>query len=286
MKKMMIFLIIAMLVLSPVVSAQTYSGFDKFTDKIKFFFSTGDRKVMIALQIREKEINSAIENVQNENSDGAVDNLKNAREKLQIIQKKVSIDVAEEVKTSVDNVINTINNTKNLPEEFEVYVLEEEKTKLTAELVVVVEGKEGQTKVWEVQKELGEVNNDIKEWVVEKSVEGEKGDNGLTWEIKTDVKTGDYGGDDGLTPEIKTYVAGDGTLKDEPLPEPDLNQVNPDLYDPNARAPGDTIDETYDDDAIIGGNCGDGVVCGNGDSGVEGSNNIGEATGVIDGVVD
>jgi hypothetical protein len=57
-----------------------------------------------------------------------------------------------------------------------------------------------------------------------------------------------------------------------------LNKFNPDLYNPNARAPGDTIDETYDDAEVNSGSCGDGTVCSGennviegGDSGTEGT---------------
>lgn len=29
-----------------------------------------------------------------------------------------------------------------------------------------------------------------------------------------------------------------------------MTKINPDLHDPNAKAPGDTIDETYDDEEV------------------------------------
>jgi hypothetical protein len=164
--------------------------------------------VNLALEIREKEVNSAIENIQNGNEEDSTKNLLQARNKLQIVQEKVSLDVADEVKESVNEVKNKINESDGLSKDFELYSLEEEKTKLKAELVIVVEGKENQTKIWEVKGQLGEVNNDIKGWVVEHSTEGNESSEGLTWEVKTDIASGDYGGDDGLTPEIKTYVAG------------------------------------------------------------------------------
>lgn len=250
----MIFLIITLMLFVPIVSAQTYSGFDRFGDNVKLFFSSGDNKVMLALGIREKEVTSAIENIQSGNGEGSTQNLLEARKKLRIVQEKVSFDVADEVKTSVDEIKNKIDESEGLSKDFELYSLEEEKTKLKAELVVVVEGKEGQTKIREIEGQIGEVNNEIKGWVVENTIAEGNGESGsLTWEVRTDIDSGDYGGDDGLTPEIKTYTAGDGTQKDEALSKPDLNKINPDLYDPNARAPGDTIDETYDDEVVNGG---------------------------------
>lgn len=209
MKKSLVFLVIITLMLVPLVSAQTYSGFNRFIDNAKLFFSSGDAKVNLALEIREKEVISAIENIQNGNEEDSTKNLLQARNKLQIVQEKVSLDVADEVRESVDEIKNKINESEGLSKDFELYSLEEEKTKLKAELVIVVEGKENQTKIWEVEGQIGEVNNEIKGWVVEHSIAVDNGSSeGLTWEVKTDIASGEYGGDDGLTPEIKTYVAG------------------------------------------------------------------------------
>ena len=277
-------LLLGILLVSPLVlaqeQAQTYSGFDRFIDNVKMFFSFGDKKVMLALDIREKELNSAIINTKNGDNEAATNNLQRARERLQFIQEKVSVDVAEDVKLSVDEIVGNIGTEENLPKNFEVYVLEEKKTQLTAELIIEVEGKEGQTEVKVVEEKLGKINNEIKAWVVENSVgkDGGGSDDGLTWEIKADVASGDYGGDDGLTPVVKTHVAGDGTIKNEPLPEPDLNKINPDLYDPNARAPGDTnrIDNPAVEEEII-----PGVDSGIMDD-VEGTVNVDSSNNVVD----
>ncbi len=306
-KEVIVLLLLGILFVSPLVSAQeqaqTYSGFNRFIDNARMFFSSGDNKVRIALEIREKEVNSAIKNNFNGNEKESDKNLEKAWEKLQIIQEKVSLNTAEEIKESSQEIIGTINQEEALPENFEVYSLEEEKTGLTAEWVIEVNGKEGQTiqneitvngsigqqtRVVEIEKRIVEIDNGISEWVVEHTYAegtgpgGEAGvvvEGGLTNVVRSEVNNGD----NGLKPEVKTYVAGDGTMKDEPLPEPDLNKINPDLYDPNARAPGDTIDETYDDDSINNGNCGDGVVCGGennvieGGQGTEGTNDIAPA---------
>ena len=59
---------IALMVLSTFASAQaqaeSYSGFARFGDNIKLFFARGDDKVKLALEIRDKEVASAIENAQ------------------------------------------------------------------------------------------------------------------------------------------------------------------------------------------------------------------------------
>ena len=137
-KEVIVLLLLGMLLVLPLVLAQeqteTYSGFNRFTDNVKMFFSSGDNEVRLALEIREKEVDSAIINIQNQGEDKAIKNLERAKDKLQIVQEKVSLGTSEEIKTSVDEIINKVNEEKNLPDEFDDYLLEEEKTQLTAEL--------------------------------------------------------------------------------------------------------------------------------------------------------
>jgi len=133
-KGVMIVLLFGALLVLPLVQAQTYSGLNRFTDDVKLAFSGGDNKVRLALEIREKEVDSAINNIQNQGEDEAIKNLERARKKLQIVQEKVSLTTSEEIKTSVDEIIDKVNEEENLPDEFEDYLLEEEKTQLTAEL--------------------------------------------------------------------------------------------------------------------------------------------------------
>jgi hypothetical protein len=257
----------------PLASAQTYSGFNRWVDNVKLFFSGDDGKVRLALEIREKEINSAIENTENGKDEKANKNLEKAWEKLQLVQEKVSIETADEVRESVDEVRDKIEEKKELKEDFKVYDLEEEKTGLTAEWVVEVNGKEGQTMTNEVvvngsqgqrkneiENRIDKIDSEISNWVVVTEVGRGNGSGGLVPVVKTEIAKGD----NGLKPEVKTYVKGDGTLKNDPLPVPNLNKVNPDLYNPNARAPGDIIDDTYDDNIVNQGSCGDGVDCGDG----------------------
>lgn len=264
--------LICILLISPLIlaeeQAQIYSGFDKFIDNVRLFFSGGNNKVNFALEIREKEVNSAIVNTKNGNNEEANKNLENAWKKLQIVQEKVTLNTAEEVTKSANKIQNKIKEQVNLSNDFEVYTLEEEKTGLTAEWIIEFKGKEGKnlttdvvkgtagekvvvtngafegSRILEIEKRIGEIDGEISNWVVENSVgEDGKGDNGLTWEVKNEIAKGD----DGLKPEVKnsvkTYTKRDGTLKNDPLPDPNLDAINPDLYDPNARAPGDTIEE-------------------------------------------
>lgn len=301
----------------PFVSAQSYSGFNRFTDNVKFFFSSGENKVNLALEIREKEINSALENLEDKGE--VTKNLERARNKLLIVQEKVSVNNAEKVKANVNEIIDKVNNYENISSEFETYILEEEKTQLTAELIVEIEGKEGkiltrevvkdgttgqnkvkiviegdkrEQKIIEIEGKIAQIENQIAERVVKMDIAGKIDKSDLENGIY--IAKGEGNGDDGLKPEIKNDLE-EGTIKNEPLPEPDLNKINPDLYNPNARAPSDTIDETYDDDLVNQGDCGDGVDCGDGsaESGTEGTNDVvpaidsdeGDSSGVITGDV-
>ncbi len=137
-KEVIILFLIGMLLISPLVLAQEeaemYSGFNRFTNNVQLFFSGGENKVQVALEIREKEIDSAIINSQNQNEKDAIKNLEKAHKKLQVVNDKISLESADDVKVSVDEVINKIEEEENLSENFDVYVLEEKRTQLTAEL--------------------------------------------------------------------------------------------------------------------------------------------------------
>jgi len=88
-----------------------------------------------------------------------------ARKKLQFVQSKVSKDMAEDVKSDVAEALDRVKE-KDLPDNFKTYVLEEEKTQLTAELVIQVEGKEGQNLSREMVKD-GEGGENTVDVVVE-----------------------------------------------------------------------------------------------------------------------
>ena len=129
----LIFFILFVFVISSAVHAETYSGFDRFIDDVTLFFSYGDSKVMLAMELREKEVNSAIENSKNENINEATASLERAEGKLAIVQEKISLKTSAEVKTNTENMINKIKS-EELSEEFDNYIKQEEKTMLTAEL--------------------------------------------------------------------------------------------------------------------------------------------------------
>lgn len=135
MKKSIIFVIaVIALLAAPFALAETYSGIERFSDNAKLAFSGGDSKVNLALEIREKEINSAIENLNNENEDKALKNIENAEKKLQIVQEKVSLATAENIKSSSAEIQEKIADEAADSEIFDEYLREEEKTMLTAVL--------------------------------------------------------------------------------------------------------------------------------------------------------
>jgi len=300
-KEMIVLLLLGIIFISPFVLAQeqvqTYEGFDRFVDNVRMFFSFGDAKVMLALEIKEKEVNSALVNTENENQKKASENLENAWKKLQVIQEKVSLNVAEEVKASSSQIREQITQEENLPTDFEVYSLEEEKTELTAEWVIEVNGQEGQnltneivvngtmgqTRVVEIENKIDQIDNEISEWVVEHTyaegttADGEAGvvvEGGLVRVVKTEVAQGD----NGLKAEVRTSVAKNRI---------ETNEDDEGGYAPGTVAggdsPGDSIDETYDDNSVNNGDCGEGVVCGGeddvieGGEGIEGTNDIAPA---------
>jgi len=131
-------LLLSFLLVLPLLNAQEqvkkYSGFDRFVDNVKMFFSSGDGKTMLALEIREKEVNSAINNFQNGEDEEGVRGLERAISRLQLVQEKVSPNSAEAVNENIEKLTIKLTEAKNLSEKFERYILEEEKTQLTAEL--------------------------------------------------------------------------------------------------------------------------------------------------------
>ena len=122
------FLLISM----PIVSAQTYSGFEKFMNNIKLVFSRGDNKVMLALDIREKELNSAMYNLESGDETKAKKEIESAINMLKIVQSKTTPEIADEVKSNIAETGPKINENLNL-EFFEKYLTEEQKTKLIIE---------------------------------------------------------------------------------------------------------------------------------------------------------
>ena len=170
-KEVIVLFLLGMLLISPLVlaqeQAQTYFRLNRFIDNVKMFFSSGDNKVMLALEIWEKEVNSAMINIRKGDGEEAEKNFERARKRLQFVQTKMSEDTANGVKINVDEAISKIGVEEKLPKIFETYFLEEEKTRLTAELIIEVEGKEGQTLTRKIVKDERSGKNKV-----ELSVEG------------------------------------------------------------------------------------------------------------------
>ncbi|OGJ12647.1 hypothetical protein A3K82_02140 [Candidatus Pacearchaeota archaeon RBG_19FT_COMBO_34_9] len=306
-KEVVVLFLLGILFILPIISAQeqtqTYSGFDRFIDNAKMFFTFGkDGKVALSLEIREKEVNSAIINTRTENNEEAEKNLERAWEKLQFIQEKVSLNTAGEIKESSSEVLNVINQEENLSENFEVYSLEEEKTGLTAEWVIEVNGKEGQNlsnevvvnwsveqdRTMEIENRIDVIDNEISNWVVEHTyaegttANGESGvvvEGGLVRVVKTEVAQGD----NGLKPEVKTYVAGDMT-QDNKVVEGNGGEGD---SAPGTVAGGDSTDNSGDGtNEVVEGDGGEGDYAegttadgGAGDSGDSSESSSGEGGG-------
>ncbi|MBS3172432.1 hypothetical protein J4438_02545 [Candidatus Woesearchaeota archaeon] len=127
-------IVILLLVSMPFVSAQTYSTFNKFTDNIKLFFASGDNKVRLALEIREKEVNSAVSNLESGNEEKAENELNSASKKLEMVQNEASPDISDEVKTNIDELMAKLNENQEKYELLKKYLNDEEKTKLSMNL--------------------------------------------------------------------------------------------------------------------------------------------------------
>jgi hypothetical protein len=245
-KEMGILFLLGILLISPLVLTQEqiktqneeqekiYSGFDRFTDNVKMFFSYGDKKVMLASKIREKEVNSAIINTKNGDDEAAEENLKRARKRLQFIQEKVSKDIAEEVKTNVNQTIYRINKEENLSDDFIIYVLEEEKTQLVAELVVEIEGKEGQNLTREIVKD--ETTGEKKVEVIFGEEENIVKKDNATNEVENVVEGEDTGG------EVEIVVS-DEESKAEEL-EKRIGEIDEEIVKWVIKKGDNTVDES------------------------------------------
>jgi hypothetical protein len=312
-KEVAVLFLLGIFLVLPIISAQeqvqTYSGFDRFIDNIKMFFSSGNNKVQLALEIREKEVVSAIANLADNKVDSANKNLDNALNKLLIIQEKVSLDSADDVGESVQEVVEIIEK-KNLTETLDRYVLEEEKTQLVAELVVKINGTEGQTLTREVVQSENENRNMVRVTIQNENgeieeieVEGGIQNNTAVWEIVKGINDIDKGinqivvehtyaeGTTASGGESKWVIEGgeqsvktdEGENKVDSSSGAEGNGGYAEGTVAGGDSPGDSIDDTYDDDLVNNGDCGEGVVCGGeddvieGGEGTEGTNDVAPA---------
>lgn len=280
MKKSIIFLLITLLIFTPLISAENYSKIERFTDNIKLFVFQGDKKVETALEIREKEVNSAIENFNNGNEEESVKNIERATKKLQIVQEKVSYNIANEVKENIENHKEKIGEYENVSENFGVYLLEEEKTKLTTELVMEVEGKEGQTLEREIVKdektgqrivkvvieyddgtqeilEGGQIQNNVAERVIEIQGQITQVQNQIAERVvKIEMAKGAE-----MQNKLESEIKTSGDIEKKEDVESGGGYAEGTIA--GGDSPENTIDDTYDDAEVnSGGDCGDGVICG------------------------
>lgn len=128
--------LISILLFSPFVSAYSITG--RAIDDVRMIFANDEGKVNIALEVREKEINSAIESAKVGNTEEAIKLLEDAKKKLEIVQDKISPEVVEEVQKNIEEIKKKLSETGDIPPEFEGYIkdymIEEEKTSLSASL--------------------------------------------------------------------------------------------------------------------------------------------------------
>ncbi len=131
-------LFIVLVLFMNVVAAQPYPITGKVVDDLRMFFARGDKKAEIALEVREKDINSAIENIKAGNINEAIKELERAKERLELIQKTASPDVIDKVNLSVQEVIDKIMQSKDINPEFSAYLEkhlnEEQKTQFAVQL--------------------------------------------------------------------------------------------------------------------------------------------------------
>lgn len=133
----LVILLISILLLSNFASAQSYSFTARVVDDARMFFADDEGKVEIALEVREKQVDAAIEEAKAGNTEEAIELLEDAKKKLEIVQEKATPDICDEIDESVDEVTKKIIENKDIDPEFseylDGYLKEEEKTKLSAE---------------------------------------------------------------------------------------------------------------------------------------------------------
>ncbi len=130
-----IILLISILLFSTLVSAYSFVG--RAVDDVGISLSSGDKKAERAMDARENEIDAAINNIQEGNTEKAIKNLERAKEKLEIVQEQASPEIAGEVKANAEGMIKKVTESREINPGFsdylDEYINEEEKTKLSAE---------------------------------------------------------------------------------------------------------------------------------------------------------
>jgi hypothetical protein len=129
--------------------------------------------------------------------------------------------------------ITLVRNDKGLVNyiiEKEVEVIIKEFENKSEQNTIDINRTEGRTMINEIKEEMNRINNQIvNRTYAEGTGPGGEAEVVIEGGKEGVIKTNSGNGTGGLKPEVKTYVAGDGTDKNDPLPEPDLNKINPEL---------------------------------------------------------
>ncbi|MFA5406283.1 MAG: hypothetical protein WC307_02910 [Candidatus Nanoarchaeia archaeon] len=133
MKAFTIILLLSLLLMPSIVQAQSgyqYGFFERFIDGFRLFFSDGDARVNLLLKINDKEINSAVTNLNDNNTVQANNSVNNALQNLQTIQSIVTLNTTTQVKARVNQTISQLSNQTF----FDELVNEATTTSLTTDL--------------------------------------------------------------------------------------------------------------------------------------------------------
>ncbi|HLE06705.1 MAG TPA: hypothetical protein VI790_05090 [Candidatus Nanoarchaeia archaeon] len=132
-----IILLIGLLLTPSIANAQElqkYSFFSRLIDGFRLFFSQGESRVDLLLEIKEKEINSAIVNAGEGNFNEAIRSLDNAKNNMQSVQGLINLNNTQKITSSVNKTINQLIKI-DLPKEFNDYLIDEQVTGSSAELI-------------------------------------------------------------------------------------------------------------------------------------------------------
>ncbi|MFA5332936.1 MAG: hypothetical protein WC376_00380 [Candidatus Nanoarchaeia archaeon] len=149
-KSIIISLIILTLAPAFSLEVQKYSFFDKFIDGFRLFFSSGEAKIDLLLEIREKEVNSAIASYAEGNLDEANKSLISATLNLEKLMGLTTLNNTEKISSSISNTVSQLS-ALNISKAFNDYVIDEQAAKASAQIM---------EKTYEYCKELAYGNHD------------------------------------------------------------------------------------------------------------------------------
>jgi hypothetical protein len=145
-------MLLIILIISPAFSleVQKYSFFDKFIDGFRLFFSSSEAKVDLLLEIKEKEINSAIASYAEGNLNEANKSLTSATLNLERIVGLTTLNNTEKISSSIANTVSQLS-ALNISKAFNDYIVDEQAAKASAQIM---------EKTYEYCKKLAYSNHD------------------------------------------------------------------------------------------------------------------------------